>query len=195
MLDNWKIILLIYSAFLVVKTTTILSCETEVPIKELSSISGSYDSKDILKNEILIKWEFNCSLQQKLVNNIKIEFYRLPKCSTREVILLLNYNHTSYLLTQLQDNTVYRIYFSSPQIAKKYEIFGRTDTSVPDMPTRAQLTFPIFSNDALNLDFPVLSWDLSWPITQPSSLSNFSVNVSEFESKTQIYMSDKIDTR
>lgn len=119
----------------------------------------------------------------------------MPDCSNGTKITLKNYNHTSFILTQLEADSIYRIYFSSPQIAEKYEIFGRADIREPDMPTRAQLTFPIAKDDAVNLDFPVLNWDLPWPITQPSSLSYFSVNVSEFESGSQIYMSDKIDTR
>ena len=179
---------------LTTRTTTVSSslCDTHLPIRALANISASSAEEVIVPNEIEISWRFECDLQQSLIRQFSIEYCRLPDCLVNQkeslaVLTLRNsHNLTSYSLSQLTPNSTYRIAFSSPEIATKYELYGRTDISLPDPPTDMRLSFE------QDITLPVLSWDLT---ADQSNIDYFYVTVSELLTGEYIFINDKIYKR
>lgn len=175
-------------------TTTVSSsvCDTHLPIRALANISASSAEEVIVPNEIEISWRFECDLQQSLIRQFSIEYCRLPDCLSNQkeslaVLTLRNsHNLTSYSLSQLTPNSTYQIIFSSPEIATKYELYGRTDISLPDPPTDIRLNFE------KDITLPVLSWDLA---VDQNNIDYFYVTVSELLTREYIFISDKINKR
>lgn len=181
--------------------TTTLACETRLPISRLANVSASIKEEDITPNEIEVSWEFECEVQQRLLSQFTIEYCLLPECpfenhkkslSPSSIVLTLqNYhNLTSYSLEKLTPNSTYRIFFFSSQIAKRYELLGKTDISVPEPPTDVRISF------LKDIEGPILEWDLSFPVgtLKQNIIDYFYVTVSELISGEFIYLNDKIDT-
>lgn len=179
----------------------ILTCETRLPLSQLANVSVSSNENDILPNEIEVSWKFECEVQQKLLSQLTLEYCRLPECnlgdhkaSPSSIVLTLQnvHNLTSYSLERLTPNSTYRITLFSPQIAKRYQVYGRTDMGVPEPPSDVRLSF------MHDIEGPILEWDLSLPVggqALQDVYSYFYLTVSELLSGEFIYINDKIDTR
>lgn len=188
-------LLILFYILTLLKTT--LACETRLPISQLANVSASTKEEEIMPNEIEVSWEFECEVQQNFFYQFTIEYCRLPDCSKMSspstiILTLRNYkNLTSYSLEKLTPNSTYRIFFSSSQVAKRYEFYGKTDMSVPEPPTDLRLSF------LHDIEGPILEWDLSIPAgNQLQNVINFFyVTVNELISGEFIYINDKTDTR
>lgn len=92
-------------------------------------------------NSILIKWDFLCDAQKRLVPDMRIEFCPKDDCTpdNTRILKVEDLSTNQFMVNDLSPNVTYSFLISSANIAEASHIVGTTDNGVPPPPFNVRI--------------------------------------------------------